>query len=163
MKESEFKELDLKNPKSLKTLADYARDETARKLILSSNILSTADWSTNPCSNSLVELCRLFGNLCFNSPAGRQLVDQTNLLSTIFNAVEQQNLKMTESRLFAVVPGLLQNYCIDNPSKNISSIQPLLDQLATQLLLVQDLEMIKPFQDFLFAVLGKYINRNITN
>ena len=30
MKESELKDLDLKNPKSVKTLADYARDETAR-------------------------------------------------------------------------------------------------------------------------------------
>ena len=82
-------------------LTDPTHNLCFRKLILSSNILSSADWSTNPCSDSLVELCRLFGNLCFNSPAGRQLVDETNLLSTIFYAVEQQNLNMTESRLYA--------------------------------------------------------------
>jgi hypothetical protein len=101
----------------------------------------------------LVELCRLFGNLCYNSDAGRSLVLSLGLLEKILAAMKSlpPGLDLPSSRLVSVVPAFLQNFCISNPG-GLSAASDLALYLAGQLRECADLEQLGPFLEFLVSV-----------
>jgi len=97
----------------VKALADVARTEMGRQKILDTNLLveiCSVPWSRDTSSLLVVELCRLGGNLCFDSPLGRETVSQAGLLGKLSEVVPG----LQDDRLWAVLPSFLHNYCADN-------------------------------------------------
>ncbi len=101
----------------------------------------------------LVELCRLFGNLCYNSDAGRSLVLSLGLLEKILAAMKAlpPGCDLSSTRLVSVVPAFLQNFCISNPG-GLSPASDLALYLAGQLRECADHEQLGPFVEFLVSV-----------
>ncbi len=101
----------------------------------------------------LVELCRLFGNLCYNSDAGRSLVLSLGLLEKILAAMKSlpPGCDLPSSRLVSVVPAFLQNFCISNPG-GLSAASYLALYLAGQLRECADHEQLGPFLELLVSV-----------
>jgi len=97
----------------VKALADVARTEMGRQKILDTNLLMeicSVKWSRDITSLLVVELCRLGGNLCFDSPLGRETVSQAGLLGKLSEVVPG----VKNDKLWAVLPSFLHNYCADN-------------------------------------------------
>jgi len=99
----------------VKALADVARTELGREKILDTNIV--ADICSKPwsCERSLlvVELCRLGGNLCFDSPLGREIIIQTGFLNKLVELVLEVG-DGVHGKVWSVLPAFLHNYCADN-------------------------------------------------
>jgi len=99
----------------VKSLADVARTQLAREKILDTNLVAeicSVPWPRDD-SSLVVELCRLGGNLCFDSPLGRETVRQVGMLDRLAELVRGlPDQRM--SRIWSVLPAFLHNYCADN-------------------------------------------------
>jgi len=112
----------------VKALADVARTETGRQKILDTNLLvniCSVKWSCDTTSLLVVELCRLGGNLCFDSPLGRETVSQAGLLGKLSEVVPG----VQDDKLWAVLPSFLHNYCADN-FQCLNTVQQIAEVMA---------------------------------
>jgi len=99
----------------LKSLADVARTQLAREKILDSGLVAeicSVPWTRDD-SSLAVELCRLGGNLCFDSPLGRETIRQAGMLDRLAELVLDLS-DHSVSRVWSVLPAFLHNYCADN-------------------------------------------------
>ena len=99
----------------MKALADVARDQLSREAILDSSLLATlcsVDW---PSLNGefLIQLCRLCGNLCFDSPLGRDALCNGGMMDKISEYTSASSWNDHE-KLWVVLPAFLHNFCADN-------------------------------------------------
>ena len=102
---------------------------------------------------ALVELCRLYGNLCYNNDSGRALVCRQGILQKILVTlpVLQPSLEPSTTRLLAVLPAFLQNFCISNPA-SVSAMTELISELAAMMKHCTSPEQMGPFADFLVSI-----------
>jgi len=99
----------------VKSLADVARTQLAREKILDTVLVAeicSVPWPSDD-SSLVVELCRLGGNLCFDSPLGRETVRQAGMLDRLAELVQGLHDQKL-SKIWTVLPAFLHNYCADN-------------------------------------------------
>ena len=99
----------------VEALANLARTQPGRQRITDSDLVQRIGaglWSTGDHSTA-VQVCRLGGNLCFDSPAGRTLVLQADILNKLAGTVAALDTEDT-SKLWLVLPSFLHNFCHDN-------------------------------------------------
>jgi len=101
----------------LEALADIARTEEGREAVMVAELLQTllnraeTDFAGEEMA---LQACRLGGNLCFDSPQGRRLVEEAGLLRLLTIAVP--HLPSPPGKLWQVLPAFLHNYCADSPA-----------------------------------------------
>ena len=99
----------------VEALANLARTQPGRERITDSDLVQRIGaglWSTGDHSTA-VQVCRLGGNLCFDSPAGRTLVLQADILNKLAGTVAALDTE-DASKLWLVLPSFLHNFCHDN-------------------------------------------------
>jgi hypothetical protein len=99
----------------------------------------------------LIELCRLYGNLCYNNDTGRAQVREQGILQKIQTALQAGLDVASDSRLLAVLPAFLQNFCISNPG-NVSSAAELMPDLVELLKKCANLEQLGSFSELLVTL-----------
>jgi len=142
------------NVKAVETLANAAREEEARLEILSSGRLSVLTWPAPLSPDMVIQLCRLYGNLCFNNPEGRKLVGRGGLLEALHTSIKGHDLSSlhkSQPKLFIVLPAFLQNLIIDTPEQ-LSTCAELVELLATHVSQYEDEQDTQSFEDLLLAI-----------
>jgi len=141
------------NPSTIEYLANAARNDINRNAILSSGALAGVKFSHAMVPDMVVQLCRLYGNLCYNCSQGRALVAEGDLLEALHTSLVAQHsstqLHSTHPKLFIVLPAFLQNLIIDNPGK-IDDCSALVELLAQDV--SQTNQEYQPFEDLLLAI-----------
>ena len=110
----------------VKALADAARSETGRRVITDSAVvgaLSRLSWQCDA-SQLLIQICRLGGNLCFDSPDGRACVLETGVLEKLVSVLSGNSTNQEDS-IWRVIPSFLHNYCHENKT-GLASAEKLL-------------------------------------
>jgi hypothetical protein len=113
----------------LEALADLARTEEGRMAVLENQLLFGLLTRGGPLeaeAEVLTQACRLGGNLCFDSPLGRESVAE--LLPALARALPAQAAGPGH-RLWQVLPAFLHNYCADSPA-SLASVSELLETVA---------------------------------
>jgi len=111
----------------VKALADVARTEVGRQKILDTNLvvnICSVSWSRDT-SLLVVEICRLGGNLCFDSPLGRETVSQAGILRKLSEVVRG----VQHEKVWVVLPSFLHNYCADN-LQCLNTVQQIAEVIA---------------------------------
>jgi len=102
----------------VRSLADCCRSEVGREAVLDSEILlqlCPAPWPAQP--ELGVELCRLVGNLCYDSPGGREAVLRCGLLDKLATWLDtEMDTTTAHHKLWTVLPAALHNFCADTPA-----------------------------------------------
>ena len=142
----------------VKALADAARSETGRKVIVDSDIVnhvSESDWCVED-DQYFVQICRLGGNLCFDNPSGRSCVLQSGILDKLAETVEENLNILSCSKLWQVLPSFLHNYCHENKCclQSIKSIFLITSKYFSGLEVTDDnLNVVENFINFLSGIL----------
>merc|ERR550539_469199 len=107
--------------------------------------IGRADWDCRD-HNTAIEVCRLGGNLCYESPAGRRLMLDQGILEKLSRTVASLE-QCDSSRLWLVLPSFLHNFCHDNPgclaSPSVTEISSVLAQHFSSLTAAnQDLDAV---------------------
>lgn len=125
-------------PLLLETLANLARAEDGREEVLDADLLNLLmRRGTELGSVELVtQACRLGGNLCFDSPRGREAVLQAGLLPALAEALPSLS-SPTSSRLWQILPAFLHNYCADSPG-SLPSVMDCVDRAALHYTQIQE-------------------------
>jgi len=133
----------------LKQLADAARDQNARAVLSSSKELQEYTWPDTLALEAVVEACRLFGNLCYESGAGRSLVITSGIIPVMLTSLRKQSTtELRASRICLVLPSFIQNFVADN-SVGIEKVAELLDLLASHTQHQDDAEKLSSYIDLL--------------
>jgi hypothetical protein len=145
--EHQISQSDLSDVQFIQELANSARQSENRQKLLKENKFSEANWSNESSHEMLIELCRLFGNLCFNNPTGRSLVKRLDLFTTMNNSLQNvSNQHFLNTKLILVLPAFLQNFCIEN-MENVNLILPILNTMSKILAQSQQYENTGPYED----------------
>jgi hypothetical protein len=132
-------------PSLVEALADLARTQQGREGIIDKDIpavIVCRDWTGEPPADLATQICRLGGNLCFDSPEGRETVSETGLLTkldVLLRRVEH------DCRVWTVLPTFLHNFCADN-MQSLGQVRELAD-LAAEHLVSQDSDLAVPEVD----------------
>ena len=98
----------------LEALADIARAEEGREAVMAAdllpNLLNRAE-SDFAGEELALQACRLGGNLCFDSPQGRKLVEEAGLLRLL--AVALPHLPSPPGKLWQVPPAYMITYFLE--------------------------------------------------
>jgi hypothetical protein len=114
--------------------------------------METAIWPLCLSAELMIEICRLFGNLCFNNPKGRELVKSLGLLATLGTAVEKINQQdFLNTKLILVLPAFLQNFIIDN-TENMHLISPTLHSITKILANTEPVDHTGSLEDLLVVL-----------
>ena len=95
----------------LEALADIARTEEGREDVMAAELIPTllnraeTDFAGGEMA---LQGCRLGGNLCFDSPQGRSLVEEAGLLRLLTTALP--HLPSPPGKLWQVLPALIFIY-----------------------------------------------------
>jgi len=102
----------------LEVLADLARSEEGREEVLGEGLLGVLVARVEVLDGEAmaVQACRLGGNLCFDSPEGREAVEAAGLLHLLTSTIATSSSLPHTSRLWTILPAFLHNYCADHPS-----------------------------------------------
>jgi len=101
-------------PMIVRALADSARSVTGREVVVKSDIIRDVVKSNWDSEETVIQVCRLGGNLCFDNPAGRTCILEAEVLDKISNVMEEKLRNDTPSKCWFLVPSLLHNYCNEN-------------------------------------------------
>jgi len=133
----------------LRQLADAARDQNARAVLTSSKELQEYLWPDTLELEAVVEACRLFGNLCYESGAGRSLVINSRIIPVMLTSLRKQSsTELLASRICLVLPSFIQNFVADNPA-GIEKVAELLDLLAAHTQHQDDPDKLSSYVDLL--------------
>jgi len=132
----------------VEALANIARTQQGRESILHRDLvqrLGAGQWSSQD-PLTATQVCRLGGNLCYDSPSGRQAMLENKILEKLEESVRAVARLETEqiSRLWLVLPSFLHNYCHDNLQclGSVSSISTVLASNVSSLSLHPDLDSV---------------------
>jgi len=145
-------EQQLLDPAFIRDLANSARELENREKLLDDNKMKTAIWPNELSAELMIEICRLFGNLCFNNPKGRELVKSLGLLATLGTAVDKISQQdFLNTKLILVLPAFLQNFIIDN-TENMHLISPTLHSTTKILANTEQVDNTGSLEDLLVVL-----------
>jgi len=115
----------------VEVLANLARTQEGREEILEADMLSLLVQRGLYLQEEITftQVCRLGGNLCYDSPEGRLAVQQANLLPALTAALPSIGAS-SESKLWQVLPAFLHNFCADSPTC-LNSVSSLIEVTAS--------------------------------
>jgi len=115
----------------LQVLANIARTQPGREGILDIDILplvTSQNWVNQSPGPLCTQICRLGGNLCYDSPEGRRAVVDTNIMTKLEGILPGVS---NDSDSWVVLPTFVHNFCADNPP-GLDIVMNIVDIIAEQ-------------------------------